>query len=271
MSIGTGPTWGGNRIRTALRLTAWIELLVAGGLLVGAMVAGEGSGGLLLTAAILGAVGLGLLAWARSVERSQARVRAIVATGISGTAKIEGVRQTGVTVNEQPQVELQLEVHLQKRDPYLVSQKEIVPISMLSAVSIGAELPVRVDRSDLSKVVILWSADQTAAAALADVTPERLRTMIRERRDRVHGNGIPATAVFRKVRDAGRTIGEFRMVDMEVQIEVEDGRPPFIDRGLAAVPADVFDRVRPGVRIPARVRRDDPNEYAVDWESAPLS
>lgn len=269
MSIGTGPSWGGNRIRGALRITGWIELLVAGGLLLGALVAGEGSGGLVLTAAILGAVGLGLLAWARNVERAQARVRAIVATGISGTAKVEGVRQTGLTVNDQPQVEFDLEVHLRDRDPYLARQKEIVPISMIGSVGIGRELPVRVDRGDLSKIVILWGADQAAEAALADVTPAALRTMVRERRDRVRQNGIPATAVFRKVTDSGKTIGKYRMIEMEVQIEVEDGRPPFVDRGHAAVPENVVDRVRPGARIPAMVRRDDPSEYAVDWDRAP--
>lgn len=269
MSIGTGPSWGGNRIRNALLLTAWIELLVAGGLLIGALIAGEGAGGLLLTAAVLGAVGLGLLGWARNVGRAQARIRSIIATGVSGTARIEGVTQTGVTVNEQPQVELQLEVHLPGRDPYLVRQKEIVPISMMSAVGIGAELPVRVDRGDLSKVVVLWGADQAAEAALADVTPDTLRTMLKERRERVRANGIPATALFRKARDSGRSIGEYRMIEMEVQIEVEDGRPPFIDSGYAAVPEHVVDRVRPGVRIPAQVRRDDPDEYAVDWDAAP--
>ena len=56
MSIAKGPSWGGNRIRNALMLTAVIELVLGGGFLVGGFL-GD-SFGLMLTGAILGGVGL---------------------------------------------------------------------------------------------------------------------------------------------------------------------------------------------------------------------
>jgi hypothetical protein len=50
---------------------------------------------------------------------------------------------------------------------------------------------------------------------------------------------------------------------------VDDGRPFFIEKGHAAVPLRVADHVRPGLRLPAQIRRDDPNLFFVDWDRAP--
>lgn len=150
MSIAKGPSWGGNRIRNALMLTAVIELVLGGGFLVGGFL-GD-SVGLMLTGAILAGVGLLLLLWARSVGRAQARARAIVATGLSGIAKIESVTQTGVVLNEiDPQVEMDLEIHVEGRDPYMVKTKEFVPGAAVGVLTAGNPLPVKVDPNDLSQ------------------------------------------------------------------------------------------------------------------------
>lgn len=268
MSIARGPSWGGNRIRNALMLTAVLELVLGAGFLVGGYLSGEGSFGLKLTGAILAGVGLLLLLWARSVGRAQARARAIVATGLSGIAKIESVTQTGVVLNEiNPQVEMDLEIHVDGRDPYMVKAKEFVPGTMVGALTSGTPLPVKVDPNDLSQVVILWGAQDASAAGGMDSAD--LQRQIDERRAKVRENPLPATATFRKLSDTGVQVGDYRIMEMEVQIEVDDGRPAFIEKGHAAVPSSAADHVRPGLRLPAQIRRDDPNLFIVDWDQVP--
>jgi hypothetical protein len=85
-----------------LWFTAIIELVLAGVFLVGA---------------ILGVTGLLLAMWARRWQRGFAEAQRIKATGVPGTARIVGMRQTGVTMNEQPQIELNLEVTTSMQGP----------------------------------------------------------------------------------------------------------------------------------------------------------
>lgn len=268
MSISTGPSWGGNRMRNALMLTALIELAVGAVVLFAALASGD-TGGALIAAIILGVVGLLLLGWARRVGRSQAQARRIRASGLPGSAKIESVTQTGVVLNEvNPQVELELEVHLDGRDPYMIRQKEFVPGALLGMLTAGRPLPVRVDPSDLSKVVILWEGGGMAAAEALD--PASLHKGVQELRAKIRENPLPATALLRKVEDSGTTIGDYRLMQVEAEIRVDDGRPPYVREAPTAVPVSVADRVRPGVTIPARIRRDDPDLVAIEWEQAPL-
>ncbi|HEX6207566.1 MAG TPA: hypothetical protein VF058_04320, partial [Actinomycetota bacterium] len=197
MSIAQGPSWGGNRMRNVLAGTAILELVLGVGFLIAGRSASAGAAGLTVTGAILAATGLLLLLWARSVGRSQRRARQIVAAGLPGTATIESFRQTGVVLNEiNPQVEMDLEVRVEGRDPYMVKKKEFIPGAMVGILTSGAALPVRVDPSDLSRVVILWGAQDASAAQGMD--PAELQHQIDERRAKVRENPLPATARFRK-------------------------------------------------------------------------
>ncbi|HEX6263587.1 MAG TPA: hypothetical protein VF097_12145 [Actinomycetota bacterium] len=268
MSIAQGPSWGGNRMRNVLAGTAILELVLGVGFLIAGRSAGAGATGLTVTGAILAATGLLLLLWARSVGTSQRRAQQIVATGLPGTATIESFRQTGVALNEiNPQVEMDLEVHVEGRDPYMVKKKEFIPGAMVGILTSGAALPVRVDPDDLSQVVVLWGAQDASAAQGTD--PVELQRQIDERRAKVRENPLPATARFRKAKDTGVRVGDYRIMEIEVQIEVDDGRPPHVDSGHAAVPSAVADRVRPGLELPAQIRRDDPNLFFVDWDQVP--
>src|SRR4029453_8375929 len=98
-----------------IAVTAVIELVVAGVLVGAALMSPEGRTGLLVTAAILGSVGVGLLRLGRRFKGRAAEAQRGLTTGLAGTATVTGLTQTGMFLNENPQVELQLQVQLPGR------------------------------------------------------------------------------------------------------------------------------------------------------------
>ena len=107
-----------------------------------------------LTAGILGLVGVVMLLVGLWMMRGAAKKDRISASGVAGTGTILGLRQTGLMVNEQPQVELELLVTIPGRSPYPAKVKEIVPLIMLSRLQ--GTLPVRVDPAEPEAIVIQW-------------------------------------------------------------------------------------------------------------------
>lgn len=118
-----------------------------------------------LTAILLGIPGVvvlvaGLLWW-----RSAAKMDRIGTTGVAGTGQIMGLRQTGMEVNDQPQVELDLLVTIPGRSPYRAKVKEIVPLIMLSRLQ--GTLPVRVDPAEPEAIVVQWDQPNVGLGAPA--------------------------------------------------------------------------------------------------------
>lgn len=114
--------------------------------------------GFLLTAAILGATGIGLVWFGLRARRSAAEADRIASTGIAGTATVTGLTQTGMSLNDQPQVEIGLLVSIPGRVPYAATRKEFVPLILLGRLSSGQPLPVKVDPTDPQAIVIDWAA-----------------------------------------------------------------------------------------------------------------
>ena len=85
-------------------------------------------------------------------QRGEQRV---MAEGIQGSAQILGMTQTGVQVNDQPQVELHLRIEAPGIAPYELHKKFIVPLIALGSLS-GGRLSVAIDREDHENVVVNW-------------------------------------------------------------------------------------------------------------------
>jgi hypothetical protein len=73
--------------------------------------------------------------------------------GRTGEATIRSIRDTGKTLNENPEVEFDLEVSLDGFS-YDVTHRQIVSRIAIPQYQPGATVPVHVDREDQSKLVI---------------------------------------------------------------------------------------------------------------------
>ena len=97
--------------------------------------------GLLVTAA---AIAIPII-WMRK-KRQQAEH--LAAVGTQGEAKILSLADTGMLVNNNPRVTLELEITMPMRPPYKVTKTMVVPMIRLSQVQVGETVGVMVDMSD---------------------------------------------------------------------------------------------------------------------------
>ena len=77
----------------------------------------------------------GLFELARRIGVKAAATQVVLATGLVGQATIVALRQTGLLVNFNPQVEITLSVEVSGRPPYQAVLKEIVPLIVLGRLS----------------------------------------------------------------------------------------------------------------------------------------
>ena len=140
-----------------LLITGIFELLLAGFFLfLSFTVPDAGKGGMLVTAGILGVTGFALLLFGVRSRGKAKEADRLQATGISGMATIMGATQTGMYLNEQPQIELDLSVAVPGRQPYQAAHTSFIPLMLLARVQPGTVLPVKVDPQDPSNFVIDW-------------------------------------------------------------------------------------------------------------------
>lgn len=148
-----------------LIITGVFELLLAGGFVFGAIAAPDARSGLLLTAVILGAVGIGLVFFGIRSRMRAEEAKRVLSVGLTGTATITSMTQTGMYLNENPQVKMDLLVQVPGRAPYQATRKEFIPLILLGRLSSGAPLAVKVDPNDPQDVVIDWENPAPAVVA----------------------------------------------------------------------------------------------------------
>ncbi|MEA2434158.1 MAG: hypothetical protein QOG54_1615 [Actinomycetota bacterium] len=131
-----------------------VELLMGAGFIFG--YSRGGGAGALIPAVILSLVGVVLLLIglaSRGKARNAARIQS---TGVQGSATILSVTQTGMFMNQNPQIALDLEVQVPGIPTYRHTQKMFVPLILLSRVTPGATVPVMVDPQSQADLVIIW-------------------------------------------------------------------------------------------------------------------
>jgi Short C-terminal domain len=107
------------------------------------------------------AVGVGLLyLW---MGRRADRAESLRTAGAPGTAQILEMTQTGVYINENPQVKMRLRVEAQGIAPYEVEKRATVPLIALGTLGSGRPLTVYVDRADHESVCVDCSGAPAAA------------------------------------------------------------------------------------------------------------
>ena len=78
----------------------------------------------------------------------------LMTVGRQGTATVAALRDTGVTVNDNPQVELELDVTVEGTPVYRVTHRQIISRLAVGGFQPGAIVPVRVDPQDPHSLII---------------------------------------------------------------------------------------------------------------------
>lgn len=263
MSMFAPLTWN-KRPATWLRVTAIFELGLAAVFAVIGYANEPLRGGFYLTAAILGGVGLLLLMWARRMREGYDEAQRLRVQGVPGTARVVAMTQTGMFLNEQPQVALTLEVTTDVHGVYQAQVKEWVPLIMLGRLTSGQPLPVKVDPSDAQKLVIEWEA---AMSPMAPTGEGSSREGSADVKARLLATGVSGTATVLKARRIGDVDAEGRPVydlDMEIDVNGTKIRGP----ARVGIPPEREAQLEAGDTVPIKADPANPSVMAVDWDSA---
>jgi hypothetical protein len=95
---------------------------------------------------------IGVVFW--KVLRPMFQANALLKTGEPAQARVLRLWDTGVTLNDSPQVGLLLEVQRQNYPPYQVETKTFISRLQASQFQPGASLNVRVDQTDPNKIAV---------------------------------------------------------------------------------------------------------------------
>jgi hypothetical protein len=108
-------------------------------------------GGAVLSVALT----IGAIVFARRlVNKTVGPNRGVLQNGIPAQATIVGVRQTGVMLNNQPQILFDLEVQPSGGAPYRAQAKAIIPMINIPQFQPGVDVPVKIHPTDLAQVVM---------------------------------------------------------------------------------------------------------------------
>lgn len=304
MSQFTGGTMG-NYSKIWLIITGVIMLAVGGGMALTLGGIPYAGGAMLITGGILALVGIGLIVGGFYVGRRAASTNQLLQTGTAGTAQITGLTQTGMYMNENPQIRMQLLVTLPGQTPYAAQHTEIVPLMLLGRLSSGQPLSVRVDPMNLNRIAVDWSGsgfgmggamaqmpaapttpgttagssqDESLAqvqAAMAGAAtgaaapfsnPAQGNLTVEQLRNYLRTSGLEAQARVDAMEDTGKTVGDESVYTMEMTLMIPGSQEKKLPKSAAMVPTDKKHRLFQGMTVPVKYEATNPNLLMVEWD-----
>jgi hypothetical protein len=88
------------------------------------------------------------------MARQAQEAQRLLQIGHAGHAVVMAVRDTGVTVNDNPEAELELCVALAGQEPYKVTHRQVISRIAIGSFRLGATVPIRVDPHDAQNVLV---------------------------------------------------------------------------------------------------------------------
>jgi hypothetical protein len=88
------------------------------------------------------------------MQAEAATAQRLMQEGRVGSALVTALRDTGMTINDNPQCELDLQVTLEGVEPYNVTHKQVISRLAVAGFQPGATVPVRVDPNDLQTLIV---------------------------------------------------------------------------------------------------------------------
>lgn len=190
-------------------------------------------------------------------------------TGLSGTAKILEVRDTGVTINNNPQVKLMLEVKNSFGQKYTAQCRVLVSRINPNAYMPGMEIPVKIDPNNEQNVVIDFTSRQstTVQPSFLKQNEDSLKTELEQmEKDNaaVQLSGRPARAIIKKNTWLGAYVnGNNPYVELELEVLPETS-PSFTAKAKGVISEASVNKYQPGCEIFVKYDLYDNSKVVID-------
>ncbi len=253
---------------------AWIG--IAGGLIglivgVGSVLVNSGPEGVYIAAGIILLFGGMFYLFYRLFFAPMILASRLRKTGIPGKAVITEVRDTGVTINNSPQVKLLLEIKNSLGQKYTTTVRTLVSRLQPQLYQPGMTIPVLVDPKDDNIVVVDFSGGRQSTNAGASLSNSVVESQLKDelmksqqRDDAIRLTGKPARAIVKKYTWLGVYInGNNPYAEIEIEVMPSDA-PAFSAKVKGAVSEQSVSKYQPGEEIFVKYDAYDITKVAID-------
>ncbi len=176
-----------------------------------------------------------------------------------GIGRVVGVTRTGLAVNDQPQLDIRLEIDTPDGRTFLGTARQFVDVVDMAAVQIGSTLPVRYLPDGRATIATdappheLQAAMDQIQLAKGLVTPKQLH---------IAQNGIEAQAVVLAMAPTGEVRLDRSVVHLTLRVTRPDGSMFDVSQEKA-VPQSAIPQLQPGSAVRAKYLPHDESEVTV--------
>jgi hypothetical protein len=262
-----------------MKMNAGVWIGLAGGLIgiivaVGSVLAVGGSSGIYIAGGIIAVFGGMMLLFYKLFFGPMINASRLAKTGIPGKATIKEVRDTGVTINNSPQVKLVLDVKNQFGQIYSTTIRTLVSRLQPNLYQPGMVVPVKIDPKNENNVIIDFSAapQQTAMQQKtfssvnmpqADAVKDELMKLQQDG-DMLRLTGRSARAIVKKYTWLGVYVnGNNPYAEMELEVLPDDG-PAFQCTAKGAIGEQSVAKYQPGQEVYVKYDPADKTKVALD-------
>lgn len=239
-----------------LNTGAWVGII--GGLAglmvgIGALVWTMDSLGIKIAAGMLLLFGGMFYLFYRLFFKSMINASRLQKTGLPGKARILEVKDTGVTINNNPQVKLVLEVKNSFGQKYTAQCRVLVSRINPGAYAPGMEVAVKIDPKNEQNVALDFtqtaaSTQQPYSAPVTDALKAELEKMQQEN-NMIALSGRPARAIIKKYTWLGAYVnGNNPYVELELEV-LPESSPSFSSKTKGVIAEASVHKYQPGQEI----------------------
>src|SRR5258705_9313041 len=216
-----------------MKMNAGMWIGIIGGLIglivgIGAVVATAGQSGIFIGMGMLVLFGGMFYLFYRIFFKPMINAARLQKTGLPGKATILEVKDTGVTINNNPQVKLMLEVKNSLGQKYTTQCRVLVSRINPNAFMPGMEVPVKIDPKNEQNVVIDFSGSGQAStrSSLSQPNEAALKSELEQMQkdnEAISLSGRPARAIIKKYTWLGAYVnGNNPYVELELEVLPEN-------------------------------------------------
>jgi len=188
-------------------------------------------------------------------------------TGLPGKATIVSVSDTGVTINNNPQVKLTLDVKNNFGQRYTTIVRTLVSRINPYVFQPGMELPVKIDPKNEKNVVIditAGSSSRTTAGKQNESVVKAELEQMQKDNEALHLSGRPARAIIKKYTWLGVNVnGNNPYVELEMEILPENSLS-FSGKAKGVIAEASVPKYQPGCEIFVKYDLYDNSKVAID-------
>lgn len=263
-----------------MKMNAGIWIGIIGGIIglavgVGAVIATGGPSGIYMGIGMLALFGGMFYLFYRIFFKPMINNSRLQKTGIPGTARILEVRDTGVTINNNPQVKLMLEVKNSFGQRYNAQCRVLVSRINPWAYQPGMEVAVKIDPKNEQNVVLDFSGGKTTPASAQQKEPPPFNTantdMLKAELEKMQSDnnaiaasGRSARAVIKKYTWLGAYVnGNNPYVQLELEV-LPDNAASFSGTARGVIAEASVQKYQPGQVIYVRYDLYDNSKVVID-------